>query len=297
MGSEAINKLGMAFALKKRTGGGARGFMKSWGYLAKVSLAQQLIVMLLDMARKADPVDDDEWAEWALLNLATGASGLGLLQAVPVLGEAVQKLTGGYAKTASLGQMIYDVEGLLRALSKAGDLASYDVVETVQLKKTRKSDYWQAVYKKPDGTRVEASTGVPVEGGVYEGVELDKEAAESKAMEVAKLIAEQDAPGWAEWGMVSANLLRAGTAFSGAWGGINSGSKVMSELSGALQSLNAMANAVRPFMQAEVNEERGKKEFRRKKEKELQAVRKENNAKLKAKKEKAKKREDMLKRI
>lgn len=80
-------------------------------YLAGISLAQQIVVMCLDMVRGAAQNDDDEWVEWLLLNLSTGASGLGVLQSIPLVGEAVQKMTGGYVKTGSLGQMVYDFEG------------------------------------------------------------------------------------------------------------------------------------------------------------------------------------------
>jgi len=239
MGSEALNKLGMTLSMKRRTGGGAKGFLKAWKYLAGVSIAQQVIVMLLDMARNADPVDEDEWAEWLLLNLATGASGLGLLQSVPVLGEAVQKLTGGYVKTGSLGQMIYDFEGMWRSGKKVVTMAADD---------------------KDDS--------------------------------------------WADWAWAGADLGRRLTFLTGAWGGINSSSKGASELAGLLQSLNAMANTVRPVVQAERNDEKRMKAYRKKVEKGYAAARKRRNEELKVQreqekvaKEKEKKREALLKRL
>ncbi len=246
MGSEALNKLGMTLSLKRRTGGGAKGFLKAWKYLAGVSIAQQVIVMLLDMARNADPVDEDEWAEWLLLNLATGASGLGLLQSVPVLGEVVQERSGGYVKTGSLGQMIYDFEGLRRSGKKVVTMATDE---------------------KDDS--------------------------------------------WADWAWAGADLGRRLTFLTGAWGGINSSSKGASELAGLLQSLNAMANTVRPVVQAERNDEKRMKAFRKKVEKGLAKARKATREREKQereaeaaekkaereKREKAKRREERLKRL
>ena len=303
MSSEALNKVGMCMAIGRRKGGW-KGFLQAWGYIAQLSFAQQIVVMLLDMARNADPIDDDEWAEWALLNLATGASGLGIIQSIPMLGEAVQYFSEGYAKTGSLGQMIFDYEGAGRVLTKLWDLALFDTEESVQLKKTRKSDYWQVTYKKFDGSRVTVSTGVPVDGGLFNGIELSKEEAELKALEVGNQIAAEDAPGWADWGLYGGNVLRVGTAFTGAWRGINATSKTMSELSGLLQSLNAMVNTVRPFMQAESNEEKQQKKFRKQIEKEFLEARKKTKAEMKVKKdaekkarEAEKKRDEMLKRL
>lgn len=246
MGSEALNKLGMTLSMKRRTGGGAKGFLKAWKYLAGVSIAQQVIVMLLDIARNADPVDEDEWAEWLLLNLATGASGLGLLQSVPVLGEAVQKLTGGYVKTGSLGQMIYDFEGMWRSGKKVVTMATDDKDDSLT-----------------------------------------------------------------DWAWAGADLGRRLTFLTGAWGGINSSSKGASELAGLMQTLNAMANTVRPLIQAERNDEKRTKAYQKKVEKGLAKARKATREREKQereaeaaekkaereKREKAKRREEMLKRL
>ncbi len=296
MNSEALNKIGMALATMKREGGGLKGGLKAWKYIAAMSFAQQLVIMAIDMWRGAAPIDDDEWAEWALLNLATGASGLGILQTVPVLGEALQWGSGGYIKTGSMGEMVYDFGGMAREMKKGWDLVVFNSEDSVEIKKSRKSPYWQVTYKKQDGSRVTTSTDVPVEGGEFEGVELSKEEAEAKALEVGKRIAEEDAPGWADWGLMGSNLLRGAAAFTGAWRGINSTSKVMSELSGMLQSLNAVGNVVRPFMQAERNEEKREKEFNKKLEKGFREARKKTNERLKKQREEAKKKKEAEKK-
>lgn len=239
MSSEAINKLGMTMAIRRRTGGGANGVFKAWKYLAGISLAQQIVVMFLDMARGAAPSDDDEWVEWLLLNLATGASGLGVLQSIPLVGEAVQKMTGGYVKTGSLGQMVYDFEGAWRSGKKVVGMAGDDKVES-----------------------------------------------------------------WQDWAWTLGNLFRHLTFTTGLWKGINASSKVLSELSGLLQSLNAVFNTVRPVVQAVRNDEKKEKKFRKKMEKAFGEGRKKTNAKLKeqreklkAKKEAEKKRKERLKRL
>ncbi|MBQ3526165.1 MAG: hypothetical protein IJA63_07810, partial [Akkermansia sp.] len=239
MSPEAINKLGMTMAIRRRTGGGFKGLMTAWKYLAGISLAQQIVVMCLDMVRGAAPNDDDEWVEWLLLNLATGASGLGVLQSIPLVGEAVQKMTGGYVKTGSLGQMVYDFEGAWRSGKKVVGMAGDDKEES-----------------------------------------------------------------WQDWAWAIGNLFRHMTFTTGLWKGINSTSKVMSELSGLLQSLNAVFNMVRPVVQAVRNEEKKEKKFRKKMEKAFAEGRKKTNAKLKeqreklkAKKEAEKKRKERLKRL
>ena len=71
--------------------------------------------------------------------------------------------------------------------------------------------------------------------------------------------------------MCAASLLRLSAVATGASGGINSSSKTLSELSGALQSLNAVANMLRPFMKFPIYSEqhedaRMKKEKKRKQE-------------------------------
>ena len=231
MGSEAINKVGMAMAIRKRNGGKVKGFFSAWKYIAGISFAQQLIIMALDMARGADPIDDDEWVEWALLNLATGLSGLGVLQSIPLVGEAVQKLTGGYVKTGSLGQMVYDFEGAWRSGKKVFGYATDD------------KEY-----------------------------------------------------SWVDWAWAVGDLGRHATAFTGAWKGINSTSKVMSELSGLLQSLNAMANTVRPVIQRQRNIEREEKKFEKKMEKGFREARKKTNERLKKQREEAKKKKEAAKK-
>ena len=292
MGTETINKIGMTLALGKRTGG-AKGFWQGWWYLARVSAVQQCIVVILDMLRNANPEDDDEFTKWLLLNVATGVSGLGVLQAMPILGEVLEEFSGGYVKTGSLGDMLFDFTGAWRRVTDAWRLSTFDITEDVKAKRTSEHDFYVISYKKFNGTVVERKTDVPKNGGMYKGEYLSKDNAEAKALEVGKEMALEDAPGVDDWFMCGANLLRFSAAFTGAGGGINSSSKVVSELSGALQSLNTVANVLRPFMKhsiyAEQHEDaRMKAEKKRKQE--------EKKAKREAEKEKKKRRSEMLNR-
>ena len=61
--------------------------------------------------------------------------------------------------------------------------------------------------------------------------------------------------GW-EWAWQLMNVGRIMTAATAAGRGINSTSKVFSEVSGGLQSLNAVVNHVRPFIQGARNREK-----------------------------------------
>ncbi len=292
MSTETINKIGMALALGKRKGGGW-GAVKGWWYLARISALQQCIVMILDLWRNANPEEEEEWQKWLLLNFVTGASGLGVLQSMPILGEVLENATSGYVKTGSLGNMVFDFSGALRGVTDAWRLSTFDITEDVKAKRTSEHDFYVISYKKFNGTVVERKTDVPKDGGMYKGEYLTKEKAEEKALEVGKELALEDAPGVDDWFMCGANLLRVSSAFSGAGNGINSTSKFVSEFSGFLQSLNALANAVRPFMQASRNKEKqedAKMKAERKRKQE------ERKAEREAEKEKKKRRSEMLNR-
>ncbi len=185
MSSESLNKIGMYAAIKQRNGGGIKGRIAALKFLLPMSIAQQATVMALDMLRGTAPgFDDDEWAEWFWLNVATGCTGLGMLQSVPMLGELVGWATGGYVKTASLGEMLFDFRGAVRS-----------------------------------------------------GKRLWKMGTDSK-----------DYRSW-EWAWQLMNAGRIVTAGTAVGRGINSSSKVFSEVSGGLQSLNAVVNHVRPLIQ------------------------------------------------
>lgn len=185
MSSESLNKIGMYAAIKQRNGGGIKGRIAALKFLLPMSIAQQATVMALDMLRGTAPgSDDDEWAEWFWLNVATGCTGLGMLQSVPMLGEFVGWATGGYVKTASLGEMLFDFRGAVRS-----------------------------------------------------GKRLWKMGTDSK-----------DYRSW-EWAWQLMNAGRIVTAGTAVGRGISSSSKVFSEVSGGLQSLNAVVNHVRPLIQ------------------------------------------------
>ncbi len=191
MNTESLNKIGMYTAIKQRNGGGIKGRLAALKFLLPMSIAQQATVMALDMLRGSAPSDDDDWAEWFWLNVATGCTGLGMLQSVPILGELIGWATGGYVKTASLGEMLFDFRGAARSVKRIAKMST--------------------------------------DNKHYSGWE------------------------WA-WRLVNAGrIVTAGTALGR---GINSTSKVFSEVSGGLQSLNAVVNHVRPFIQGARNRER-----------------------------------------
>ena len=185
MSSESLNKIGMYAAIKQRNGGGIKERMAALKFLLPMSIAQQATVMALDMLRGTAPgSDDDEWAEWFWLNVATGCTGLGMLQSVPMLGELVGWATGGYVKTASLGEMLFDFRGAARSFKRIWRMSTDD-------KEYRATEWmWQL--------------------------------------------------------MNAGRIMTAGTGFGR---GVNSTSKVFSEVSGGLQSLNAVVNHVRPVIQ------------------------------------------------
>lgn len=185
MSSESLNKIGMYAAIKQRNGGGIKGRVAALKFLLPMSIAQQATVMVLDMLRGSAPDSgDDDWAEWFWLNVATGCTGLGMLQSVPMLGEFIGWATGGYVKTASLGEMLFDFRGAVRSGKRLWKMGT-------------------------DG---------------------------------------RDYSGW-EWAWQLMNAGRIVTAGTAAGRGINSTSKVFSEVSGGLQSLNAVVNHVRPVIQ------------------------------------------------
>lgn len=191
MSSESLNKIGMYTAIKQRNGGGIKGRLAALKFLLPMSIAQQATVMALDMLRGSSPSDDDDWAEWFWLNVATGCTGLSMLQSVPLLGEVIGWVTGGYVKTASLGEMLFDFRGSYRSMRRIAKMST--------------------------------------DNRQYSGWE------------------------WA-WQLVNAGrIVTAGTALGR---GINSTSKVFSEVSGGLQSLNAVVNHVRPFIQGARNREK-----------------------------------------
>ena len=89
-----------------------------------MSMVQQAILIGLDLIRGKGPDDDDEWTEWLLLNAATGVTGLGLLQGLPVMGELANTLTGGWIKTNSYADMIFNTRGLKRDVKKTWKMAT-----------------------------------------------------------------------------------------------------------------------------------------------------------------------------
>ena len=194
MSSESLNKIGMYAAIKQRNGGGIKGRIAALKFLLPMSIAQQATVMALDMLRGTAPgSDDDEWAEWFWLNVATGCTGLGMLQSVPMLGELVGWATGGYVKTASLGEMLFDFRGAARGVKRIWRMSTDD-------KEYRATEWmWQL--------------------------------------------------------MNAGRIMTAGTGFGR---GVNSTSKVFSEVSGGLQSLNAVVNHVRPVIQGVRNRDEGR---------------------------------------
>ena len=194
MNSDSLNKIGMYAAIKQRNGGGIKGRIAGLKFLLPMSIAQQATVMALDMLRGTAPgSDDDEWAEWFWLNVATGCTGLGMLQSVPMLGELVGWATGGYVKTASLGEMLFDFRGATRSFKRIWRMSMDD------------KEYRAAAWM---------------------------------------------------WQLMNAGrIMTAGTGFGR---GVNSTSKVFSEVSGGLQSLNAVVNHVRPVIQGVRNRDEGR---------------------------------------
>ncbi len=87
MGSEALNKIGLVIRNKRKAGGGLKGFKAGFKVLSTMSMATQLLCMALDVLRGRGADDDEDWETWLALNLAVGLSGLGLLNAAPLLGD------------------------------------------------------------------------------------------------------------------------------------------------------------------------------------------------------------------
>lgn len=94
MGNETFLKVGATQAVYGREGGGARGFWRAFRFMAGFSTAMQLTAMLCELMRGTAPDGDDEaekWAGWLLTNALTAASGAGLMQSVPIVGEVVSR--------------------------------------------------------------------------------------------------------------------------------------------------------------------------------------------------------------
>ncbi len=107
MGSEALNKIGLAVRDYGRAGGGRKGAWRAYKWLAAMSMGTQLLCMVLDVLRGNAAEDDDEWAIWLMFNIGLGVSGLGLLNAAPLLGEFANALPAAlginnYVRTNSM---------------------------------------------------------------------------------------------------------------------------------------------------------------------------------------------------
>lgn len=118
MGNETFLKVGATQAVYGREGGGARGFWKAFRFMAGFSTAMQLTAMLCELMRGTAPDGDDDaekWAGWLLTNALTALSGAGLMQSVPIVGEVVSKATGGYVRSGTYGEMVFDYGGAWNA--------------------------------------------------------------------------------------------------------------------------------------------------------------------------------------
>ncbi len=184
MGSEPIGKIGLAQAEGRAAGGGWRGAWEVYKTLVKYSIPTQIIAMGLESFLGYGADEDEPLWQYFAYNLATAVTGLGILNAAPILGTAIATLTGGYAKTQSYADLIFDIRGMKRTATR---LYNYG--------------------------------------------------------------ASEEARSASEWGMLTSDILRAGSAVTPFGGGIHSRSQVWSYGSSLLQSINTAFNSVRPLMQ------------------------------------------------
>lgn len=132
MGSEMLNKVGMAVAIGEKSRAEGESAVKRLGkkllWISTMSSVEQVILMLLDLMRGNGP-DDDELPEWLVYNAITGLSGLGLLNTLPILGPTLEEassqlnklITGNgksFIKTGLLDDMLFNLRGWMRCLKK-----------------------------------------------------------------------------------------------------------------------------------------------------------------------------------
>lgn len=154
MGSEMLNKVGMAVAIgeKSRAEGerAVRRLGKKLLWISTMSSVEQVILMLLDLMRGNWP-DDDELPEWLVYNAITGLSGLGLLNTLPILGPTLEEassqlnklITGNgksFIKTGLLDDMLFNLRGWMRCVKKfrnadklSGEEMALAIFDTIRL--------------------------------------------------------------------------------------------------------------------------------------------------------------------
>jgi hypothetical protein len=96
MGSEGINKLANAELAAIHKGADA-GFISRLlaraQYLAPYSTFEQMVVMAIALAAGNAPTDDDEEWKWWVGNAIAAATGAGVLQSYPLIGDTLSELT------------------------------------------------------------------------------------------------------------------------------------------------------------------------------------------------------------
>lgn len=136
MGSEMLNKTGMAVAIGEMSRAQGESAIKRFGrrmlWLSTMSGMEQVILMLLDLMRGNGPDDEEAWMEWLVYNAVTGLSGVGLLNNLPIIGAPLEYFSGklnklltgkdtSFVKTGLLGDMLFNVRGWFRCFDKLVD--------------------------------------------------------------------------------------------------------------------------------------------------------------------------------
>lgn len=154
MGSEMLNKVGMAVAIGEKSRAEGESAVKRLGkkllWISTMSSVEQVILMLLDLMRGNGP-DDDELPEWLVYNAITGLSGLGLLNTLPILGPTLEEassqlnklITGNgksFIKTGLLDDMLFNLRGWIRCVKKfrnadklSGEEMALAIFDTIRL--------------------------------------------------------------------------------------------------------------------------------------------------------------------
>ncbi|WP_290564897.1 LPD5 domain-containing protein [Akkermansia sp.] len=154
MGSEMLNKVGMAVAIGEKSRAEGESAVKRLGkkllWISTMSSVEQVILMLLDLMRGNGP-DDDELPEWLVYNAITGLSGLGLLNTLPILGPTLEEVSGqlnklitgngkGFIKTGLLDDMLFNLGGWMRCVKKfkntdklSGEEMALAIADTIRL--------------------------------------------------------------------------------------------------------------------------------------------------------------------
>ena len=154
MGSEMLNKVGMAVAIGEKSRAEGESAVKRLGkkllWISTMSSVEQVILMLLDLMRGNGP-DDDELPEWLVYNAITGLSGLGLLNTLPILGPTLEEassqlnklITGNsksFIKTGLLDDMLFNLRGWMRCVKKfrnadklSGEEMALAIFDTIRL--------------------------------------------------------------------------------------------------------------------------------------------------------------------